>query len=319
LPFALYWLARWAYFGDPLPNTFYAKDTFSPEQAYQGFLYVMQFAPFAWLLAGFFILKSLVRGAGRPEAWLLGGQLGLWLAYMLYSGGDHMPMYRFLVPVLPALALLLQEAFWAIARRPRRRQIGLALCGATVVAMTLLWLGPWTSWGTSSATYADHTVVREARRDLGLWLKANAAQGDVIAVSAAGAVPYFSELPAIDMLGLADRHIAHEGSIDRTAPVGHKRFDAAYVLDRQPAFIILANIAERGQPLTEPSGRLLNGKFEMAALPSNEALLLDARFWREYTRVRVPDLSSLAESHVVVVRNDRAAALAAAGLVEVVD
>ena len=31
----------------------------------------------------------------------------------------------------------------------------------------------------------------------------------LFAVTAAGCLPYFSELPALDMLGLNDRHIAH--------------------------------------------------------------------------------------------------------------
>jgi hypothetical protein len=237
---------------------------------------------------------------------------------MLYTGGDHMPMFRFLVPVLPALALLLQDVFWQTASRPHAWRAVTALAAACVAAMTMLWLGPWTSWGSGPNLVEAHVEVREARRDLGLWLKANTAPDDVVAVSAAGAVPYFSERPAIDMLGLADRHIAHEGHTDDAAPVAHKRYDAAYVLDRRPTFIVLANIAERGQPLTDASGRLLNGEIEMAELPSNVALFRDERFWSEYTRVIIPGVPGLAESHVVVVRNDRAAALKSVGLVTVV-
>ena len=319
VPFGVYWIARWAYFGDLLPNTFYAKDTFSLEQVRQGYVYVMQFAPLAWLFAAFLIVRAFMRGLrASPEAWLLGGQLGLWLAYMLYSGGDHMPMHRFLVPILPALALLLQEACWGLASRAGRRKTGLVFGGATVAAMALLWLGSWTAWTGGIALVEAHAEVRQERRELGLWLRANSGPDDVVAVSAAGAVPYFSERPAIDMLGLAGRHIAHNGHTDDAAPVGHKRYDATYVLDCRPEFIILTNIAERGQPLTDESGRLLNGEIEMAALPSNQALFQDERFWSEYTRVTLSGVPGVAASHIVVIRNDRVKALAAEGLLTVV-
>ena len=51
-----------------------------------------------------------------------------------------------------------------------------------------------------------------------------------IAVTAAGAVPYYSKLPAVDMLGLTDSWIAHNGPVisdeDRaselTRPICHK-------------------------------------------------------------------------------------------------
>ena len=81
--------------------------------------------------------------------------------------------------------------------------------------------------------------------------------------------------------------------------MAHKRFDTAYVLDRQPAFIVLA-IIERHQALSPSS----------APLPSTRALLSNQFFREGYDRVDIP-IRDLHE--VVFARKDRAAQLVAAG------
>lgn len=127
------------------------------------------------------------------------------------------------------------------------------------------------------------------------------APTDVIAVNAAGAIPYFAERPAIDMLGLNDVHIAHRGQVSPNAPAGHKRSDANYILERRPAFIVLSPIVEEGQPLVR--GR---------NLPSIEALLANDELTRDYMRVRINALSS---HEVILARADVADGLRSAGLV----
>ncbi|HEX7501341.1 MAG TPA: hypothetical protein VF524_13720 [Polyangia bacterium] len=56
----------------------------------------------------------------------------------------------------------------------------------------------------------------------------------LVAVNHAGALPYALPNPALDMTGLADRHIAHEveGGL-------HHKFDAGYVLLRKPRVVVL--------------------------------------------------------------------------------
>ncbi|MBX7254983.1 MAG: hypothetical protein K1Y02_01385 [Candidatus Hydrogenedentes bacterium] len=56
-----------------------------------------------------------------------------------------------------------------------------------------------------------------------------------IAVDAAGKIPYFSGLHAIDMLGLNDTHIAHTRVENFVA--GHSKHDAEYVLKQSPDII----------------------------------------------------------------------------------
>jgi hypothetical protein len=61
--------------------------------------------------------------------------------------------------------------------------------------------------------------------------------GQVLAVDAAGKIPFFSDLTTIDMLGLNDHFIAHEPARPGTFRVGHNKFDPEYVLSRHPDLI----------------------------------------------------------------------------------
>jgi len=67
-------------------------------------------------------------------------------------------------------------------------------------------------------------------------LEQRGAKG-VLAIDAAGKIPYRSGLFTIDMLGLSDRHIARMPDFGRFA-VGHAKYDADYVLNRRPDLIV---------------------------------------------------------------------------------
>jgi hypothetical protein len=85
-------------------------------------------------------------------------------------------------------------------------------------------------------------TMTEVSRDVGAWLKQHYPTGTLLAVNHAGAVPFFAEMPAVDMTGLADWHIAHEVSGGL-----HHKFDPAYVLGRRPRAIILNSRTEPGK------------------------------------------------------------------------
>src|SRR5262249_35012416 len=67
--------------------------------------------------------------------------------------------------------------------------------------------------------------------EVGRWLRDHAPPEAGIAVNAAGAIPYFSRLPTIDMLGLNDARIAHSDMprMGEGRP-GHEKGDGADVL-----------------------------------------------------------------------------------------
>jgi len=95
--------------------------------------------------------------------------------------------------------------------------------------------------------------------------------GTLVATNAAGALPYFSDLPVIDMLGLTNRHIARARP-DTEGWIGHERGDGAYVLDREPDLVILGGAEGSPTPWTFPGDR---------------QIVADPRFATEYVEQRL--------------------------------
>ena len=85
---------------------------------------------------------------------------------------------------------------------------------------------------------------------------------------AAGAIPYFSRLPTIDMLGLNDIHIAHEGERASSSGAGHDRFDAQYVLSKQPTFVVLSPMYEDGAKSARRDDPSREGAFAVRRVPA---------------------------------------------------
>ncbi|MBP1467658.1 glycosyltransferase family 39 protein [Candidatus Chloroploca sp. M-50] len=119
LLFVPYLLWRFSYYGDLLPNTFYAKTGGGREQIWRGLAYV---GAFTLTLGGPLLLIILV-------PWVTGLRHALksWRSYMLlvvviYTiyiilvGGDHFRGERFFVPLVPWFAILLADGLAQIMR-----------------------------------------------------------------------------------------------------------------------------------------------------------------------------------------------------------
>jgi hypothetical protein len=308
LPVATYWLWRWNYFGDLMPNTFYAKDTPSIHQLLQGAKYVYLASRAGGAVA--FALVALGTASGlwrRSEVRLLLAEVVVWLLYVVWVGGDALPAYRFLIPIVAPSAILAQESLATLLRESRLVRFSMG-CLTASLAVIVLSLTSWTRGGVTGIS--ELATINSARANLGRWFQENSEPTDTLAYSAAGVLPYYAELPGIDMVGLTDRHVAHYGLVDNTAPIGHKKYAPEYVLEKAPAFFVLSVVDERGHQLTS------NGGVLSPSLPSNDSLLNSADFWREYVRVRILDLDS---HEVVFARRDRATQLQARGLIQPID
>jgi len=235
----LFLLFRWAYFGALLPNTFHAK--VQGDGVAGGWRYLTRFCaerPYHLVL----LLAPLLMGGLRGPAgtMLLGTALMSGLIAVLV-GGDWMREFRLLVPATPLLAAAL-----GVALHRALQGRGPAGRAAVMAGAALLVAGVQLNMGTPGHEWA--AALRGERRDLlinlegemtraakeaGLWLRQNAAPGDLVAVNHAGALPFYSGLPTLDMVGLNDRHIA------RLPGSRHGKYDPAYVLSRKPRFVAL--------------------------------------------------------------------------------
>lgn len=241
--YAPYFGWRWSYYGYLLPNTFYVKVGSTWSQVWRGFTYT-------WLFANDYLLLwvALVGLAAvawlwwrrqvtlPPEAVLLPVVLLLFISYVVVVGGDWMPGARFFVPVIPLLAVVGVWGMALLAQRGAMWRWGVALVAAGLLGVLAATLPRDSSYRADSLVWNEARVVRRYR-EVGRWIAAHTPP-DTVVVALAGAMSYYADRTAIDVLGLTDAHIAHLPSTTMgTGKPGHEKGDAAYVLGRAPRII----------------------------------------------------------------------------------
>jgi arabinofuranosyltransferase len=246
--FGTYVAWRYHYYGNVLPNTFYAKVTGGAGHVTTGVAYFgdwLRAFPFfgATLL---FPLALAVPGV-RNRVHQPGLVIALYLIILAYIfsivavGGDFMPFYRFFIPIMPLSALLLALVLRALPLPTQARGRAVALLLSAHVVFGFLTEQPY------RAFVAHRTAIVGKR--VGEWLRERLAPDDLIAVNTAGSLPYYSGLPTIDMLGLTDAQIARRPVfITSKGWAGHRRGWGAYVLRRRPRVILWYNSAGSAEP-----------------------------------------------------------------------
>lgn len=238
---AAYVAWRWSYFGDLLPNTYYAKSGFGASRATLGLHYLAAFcaSPYVWATAPFALLGAVELWRRREPAPL--ALFACALAVVVALGGDGLPMYRFLVPVIPLAAVLAAVGAASAASRLPRAELREALSIAALAPALVL------SFTPARDLYYDAMV---AQRDFELprWRAAGEALARVlprealVAAVPIGALGYYSDVRVLDMVGLTDRAIAHAPVETGAGWAGHEKHDGRYVLARRPDAILLGNI-----------------------------------------------------------------------------
>jgi hypothetical protein len=208
----------------------------------------------AGAVLGFLLLLTLPT-ARRGSALLLALVALADAAFIMLSGSDWMPMHRFVVPILPLLFLGLAGGLCALADwltvRGRAAWIGWAL-PVLLVLPPLLQIADWTERNRGQAI--EYGVASSAGvKQLALRLLREAPPGASLAVIDAGALPYYTGLPTLDLIGLNDQYIARSGSFGTY-------LDSSYVLAAKPTYIVLHSLrSSSGQPIFIdflPSARL---------------------------------------------------------------
>jgi len=239
---AAFFAWRIRYYGFPFPNTYYAKTGGGPDLWAQGWhgLWLFVSAPehALWIVAA---ILGAVAGfrfrAARTATIVMAGATVLHLLWVVSVGDDGLRVHRFQVPVLAPLAFLVGLLFRTAWDAPvALRRLGAAGAWAAVVAMPLS-IGALHTEFLSGLDEAGLAYL-EGNVRLGRYLARTQPPGTKIAVAAAGAIPYYSGLPTIDMYGLNDRHIAH-GPFPKARGGRLMKWDNAYVLSQRPDLIVI--------------------------------------------------------------------------------
>ena len=238
----LYW--RESYYGDFFPNTYYAKVGVPLDHRIEwGAGYLIQSLTEApiFLLAVLLGTLALFSADGARRRWLLVFLLPVLaqMAYAVWSGGDHLPVGRFLIAAFAPAALVLAIGYSAM-RGPMK----------TAVLVLAIVAG---GWAAKTVPIPQHGGA-EAGLIVGQYIATTIPEDQVIAVNTAGAIPYSATGHRfIDMLGLNDAHIARVENVPLLTAYqkrpGHGKGDGEYVLHRAPD-VIIAGYAD-GLPIEE--------------------------------------------------------------------
>ena len=270
---------RWfAYDGELLPNTYYAKSGGMGGQITAS-AYLLGFvrkhlAYVGWLPA-LFVLATRQRALLRsvlPSLFVV----GFGVASIFLAGPDWMPGYRLLAPYIPAWAALSVLGVCVIFGErltARRTATTIAVCGVFVLTL-YLWQSP------ARIKYHDDCRVRargytRGHAALGDWLRSRSKPGETVALMDIGIVGFRCiDLRILDVTGLTDRFIAKSpgGFLD-------KRFDPSYVFDRPPEYLVIALTGAVGRDIRDPGPLVAWSPVErrLAATPEFRSLYVQSR------------------------------------------
>jgi arabinofuranosyltransferase len=287
---------RWFYYGEFVPNTYFAKVA-GPmgDRVLASARQLLSVGGSAGLLVLLSTLGALpfLRAAAParlPVPLSTALMLGM-LAYWAYVGGDVFDE-RFLVVLFP---IGIFEVFRLLSRAP-------AAVPPVVTTLALVVILASPMGGRND----DRFTFLRTRYDMWLALGEHLRGGDptrLLAIDAAGKVPYVSGLRTLDLLGLTDPTIARTPA--QAGMVGHKKYAPDYVFAQQPdliaAWIVSSNLdlawgltRERYRaegytlthlvnasrvPQTDATGRPAN-VIDVTSLPDREVVALLAQHYR---------------------------------------
>jgi arabinofuranosyltransferase len=272
----------WAhgFYGSVLPNTFVAKRGGWASLEF-GVQYLVLFVVSYGLVTLLPAARSQRHALARSASWrCVLAVVAVWLLYLLWAGGDFME-FRFMVPVLPLLACLVALLLCELGRR---RQVGvvvvLTVCSALhLVLSPPVWVSSFSSLESQVGASPDWVSWTEIGERLAVTFPGGPEQPDqvVIAVSAAGVMPYVSDLPTVDILGLNDAWVAAHGETLDDRPGHRVRAPIAHLERRGVNLLIDTPVevprGERARYAAADVGVLTAGRVSRSELPAGAQVL----------------------------------------------
>jgi len=281
------------YYGNFLPNTYYAKATgFNYDKLIQGINYVKYFCKIPTYLYPIFFglfFSHIAFKKNIPSVLKYFSSIAItYTLYVIYVGGDHMVAYRFFVPIIPLLGygiyIILTE--WEILYQKKFLQ--------KIILAVYIALGVY-QFNVSILNPIEENPASKVGTVIGKYINKNWEKGSLIALNTAGSTPYFAkDFPCIDMLGLTDSHIARRKITKFILPWqkvhGHSKGDGQYVLNRNPDYIIVG--PAEGTLITKPwflsDWEMMNDKrfhknYELHQIPINNSGDITSFDKKDYT------------------------------------
>ncbi len=266
---------RLYYYGEWVPNSVLAKASFSSRRLTEAVQYFAKAYSTGGILVPAVVALVLARRRlieQRIVKWLIVPFVA-WTAEVLLIGGDNFPAFRHLVPQVVIAVLLGVETIHYTLRKFGSSRTAVVIVFLWAVLAAMQWRDPENVSAVEERWEWEGEVVGKLLKD------AFGNQQALLAVDPAGSLPYFSELPSLDMLGLNDRYLAHHHPPQTgEGELGHEMGDGKYVLGRNPDLVIVC------APSGEQPVPGAPGKYEACFL-SGKQLFADPEFKRRYQLV----------------------------------
>jgi hypothetical protein len=255
---------RLLYFGDPLPNTFYAK--VSPNFLFnlrQGMKYLEGYLRENFLIAPtvlficLFLFVYFLRISGLTEKsfllfkmcsfqnrfmFSLGFLVIMGLTIPIVTGGDGFGLYRFYQPIWPFIVLTfvyLVSCFFKKAGAKISSLTGFSTLFAVAIFILTISISMELKWNRifSSQPTSQVLLAKEGRK-IGQYM--NELFGDirpVVGIYCAGGIKFMYDGEAFDLLGLNHREMAHAPG-EKTGQKGHSSFSKGVFYKNLPHLIV---------------------------------------------------------------------------------
>jgi hypothetical protein len=281
LPLSLYFIWRYSYFGYLLPLSFYAKTGGTFHQWLRGIKYLIYFSyhfllPFLPMLL-YILLKNkdILNFKNKSiSGWLKNistrNNVGflfcllfslIYLFYIILVGGDYMAMYRFMVPILPIIYILLAYLVNNIRETGQTLRVNFLIVlifmialGGTVLQSTPLGKIIFSKPGITHGQYQGVLIERWHTNRLSLigkyFNKYKQSVDESVSTSSIGAISFYSNMKIYGWHGLDDPLIARMQVDDMGSGFpGHEKSDLKYTLSKKPTYFMYS------RELTEKTGK----------------------------------------------------------------
>ncbi len=235
VPWVAWFVWQWAYYGLPLPATYYAKALIPELLPRHGAEYVMDEVASAGLYLALPAYAFLLWRRHRPAA--IAGTFALvQLAYAARVGGDWMPSGRFVLPAVPLLIALiawaLVELRSVVAERALPVRLAVSAAGVATFAFLVEKAEPHLSDDPyvrgKLALAADQTRHVASLKEAASYLSLVVPPHGRLVTDYGGVMAYYTEAAPIEMWGLCNAMIALRGSTAGVNPIYGKTCPACY-------------------------------------------------------------------------------------------
>lgn len=307
--FSLFILWRYLTYGYVLPNTVYAKVSkwnfiHNPSLIdLWHFNVSWSFIPILTVISFIFLVRVKKGTREKKGVFILGVTSLLIILYNIYIGKVPAEKFRHLVPIVPLFIIIIGEAYRVLADKIKNYKI-MWVIGIIVGLASSLTVNNYdapksrlqvktmqflTTWDIAERVrwFLHPPIFHYA--EAGREIKKLIPRNSLVAADQMGQLGYYSGLKMIDMLGLIDRHIAHNG------------FSKEYIFKRDPDYFVI--YGKEGIPYIPYLAELVkdeefNSKYQLIYLLRWH---VDVNEFLVYCRKSVAEAKGLREPEVIYV------------------